>query len=72
MPETATDIRNKEYNYCYCKEELGCEMVHCNSDVYHFGEWFRLSCLKLKKVPHLKTWYCPECCKELKTKALNK
>jgi len=40
MPETATDGRYEEFNYCYCKEELGGEMVHCNSDVCHYGEWF--------------------------------
>ena len=27
-PESATDGRNIENSYCYCKEELGGEMVH--------------------------------------------
>lgn len=68
MPESATDGRNEEYTYCYCKEELGGEMVHCDNDVCHYGEWFHLSCLGLKKVPRSKTWHCPDCRKELKNK----
>ena len=57
------------YKYCYCKEELGGQMVHCdNDDECPYGEWFHLSCLKLKNVPRVKRWYCPQCRKESKQK----
>lgn len=67
MP-TVDDRGDSSYNYCYCKEELG-QMVHCdNNEKCPHGEWFHLSCLKLKNVPRVKKWYCPRCCKELKRK----
>ena len=32
MPDSATDDRDSnEYSYCYCKEELGGEMIHSNN-----------------------------------------
>ena len=44
-------------------------MIHCdNDDKCPYGEWFHLSCLRLKNVPHMKKWYCPQCRKELKHK----
>ena len=67
MPDSATDDRDSnEYNYCYCKEELGGEMIHCDNDNCPHGEWFRLSCLHLKRAPQAKKWYCPQCHKEIK------
>lgn len=45
------DRNDLSYKYCYCKEELGGQMIHC--------EWFHLSCLKLKNIPRVKKWYCP-------------
>ena len=41
-------------------------MIHCdNDDKCPYGEWFHISCLKLKNVPCVKKWYCPQCRKEL-------
>ena len=67
---TTIDGREEaNYKYCYCKEELGGQMVHCdNDDDCPYGEWFHLSCLKLKNVPRVKQWYCPQCRKESKQK----
>ena len=64
------DHRNDlSYKYCYCKEELGGQMVHCDNDENcPHGEWFHLSCLKLKNVPRVKKWYCPQYHKQLKDK----
>ena len=67
MPDSATDDRDSnQYNYCYCKEERGGEMIHCDNDNCPYGEWFHLSCLRLKKAPRTKTWHCPQCRKEVK------
>ena len=42
---TTTDNREEaNYKYCYCKEKLGGQMVHCdNDDDCPHGEWFYLS-----------------------------
>ena len=66
MPDSAIDGRDTHYNYCYCKEEIGGEMIHCDNDECPYGEWSHLSCLLLKKAPRTKTWYCLECRKKLK------
>ena len=70
LPTSTVDDRNDlQYGYCYCKEELGGQMIRCdNDDKCPYGEWFHLSCLKLKNVPLTKKWYCPQCRKELKQK----
>jgi len=67
MPEAAVDDRgDPQYNYCYCKEELGGKMIHCDKEKCPYGEWFHLNCLKLKSAPHSKKWYCPQCHMESK------
>jgi len=67
MPGSATDDRDSyECNYCYCKEEQGGEMIHCDNDNCPHEEWFHLSCLHLKRAPRAKKWYCPQCRKEIK------
>ena len=50
-----------DYDYCYCKEELGGEMVCCDNSNCISGQWFHLSCLNIKTTPRAKTWYCPTC-----------
>ena len=60
-PATAVVDHPSTYNYCYCKRELGGEMVCCDNDECPDGQWFHLSCLKLKKAPRVKKWYCPHC-----------
>ena len=52
---------NSGYDYCYCKEELGGEMICCDNSDCKSGQWFHLSCLNLKTSPHVKKWYCPTC-----------
>ena len=53
------------YDYCYCKEELGGEMICCENSNCNSGQWFHLSCLKIKIAPRVKKWYCPTCrCQE--------
>ena len=46
LPASTVDDRNddSQYRYCYCKQELGGQMIHCDN----INEWFHLSCLKLK------------------------
>ena len=62
IPNSVIDDTNTtDYNYCYCKEEKGGEMVCCDSDKCPYGQWFHLCCLKLNKVPCAKKWYCPDC-----------
>ena len=61
MPDTAMVDHSSTYNYCYCKEELGGEMICCDNGECTRGQWFHLSCLKVKKVPRVKKWYCPHC-----------
>ena len=57
--------RTSSYDYCYCKEELGGEMVCCNNSGCNSGQWFHLSCLNIKTTPRVKKWYCPTCsCQE--------
>ena len=47
--------------YCICRStsDEG-RMVSCD----RCDEWFHLECLKLKRLPTAKTWYCPECRKK--------
>ena len=49
------------YVYCYCKEDKGGEMVGCDNDNCESGQWFHLSCLKLKNSPRSNKWYCANC-----------
>ena len=51
-PGTAPCFEGDSYNYCYCKEECGGEMVGCDNPRCQAGEWFHLSCLRLKKKSH--------------------
>ena len=46
-------------NYCIpnCKVTEACEIVGCDS----CGNWYHLSCVKLKNVPKTNTWYCTSC-----------
>jgi len=60
------DSNSAEYKYCYSKEEQGDTMIHCDNDNCPDGEWFHLTCLKLQKVLHSKTWLCPTCWKVTK------
>ena len=42
------------YDYCYCKEELGGEMICCDNSDCKSGQWFHLSCLNIKTTPRVK------------------
>ena len=59
MPCAPTPNDDSTYNYCYCKEEQGGEMVGCDNPGCQAGEWFHLSCLRLKRKPLCIKWYCP-------------
>ena len=59
--DSPTPNDDSSYNYCYCKEEHGGEMVGCDNPRCQAGEWFHLSCLRLKKKPLCIKWYCPHC-----------
>ena len=39
----------------------GGEMVCCDVENCPLGKWFHLSCLRLRKAPRTKKWYCPDC-----------
>ena len=54
------------YDYCYCKEELGGEMICCDNSDCISGQWFHLSCLNIKTTPRVKKWYCPTCQEQFK------
>ena len=44
--------------YCVCNSTSGNnEMVGCDS----CDNWFHPACLKLKRLPTTKIWYCPQC-----------
>ncbi len=51
---------SKEAIYCVCRKPESGDMVGCD-------EWFHLTCLKLKRKPSAKTWYCKKC-KRVKSK----
>ena len=56
MPsDTVTPNDESSYNFCYCKEECGGEMVGCENPRCQAGGWF----IKAKKVPVCIKWYCP-------------
>ena len=62
MPSAVVnDSTSAEYNYCYCKAELGGTMICCENDECSQGQWFHLTCLKLQSAPRCKKWYCPHC-----------
>ena len=68
MPSAAVnDSGSQEHNYCYCKAELGGTMICYENDECSQGQWFHLTCLKLKSAPHCKKWHCPYC-RKLQTK----
>ena len=54
--------------YCYCRQpdDGSSIMVACDSESCPYGEWFHLSCLKLKRVPK-GSWYCKDCRKANRT-----
>ena len=46
MPSAVVnDSTSVEYNYCYCKAELGGTMICCENDECSQGQWFHLACL---------------------------
>ena len=53
--------RDGVYIYCYCKQDNGGEMVGCDNKECQHGQWFHLTCLKMKKPPRASKWYCPNC-----------
>jgi len=62
MPtEISTVGSDGRYIYCYCKEDTGGDMIGCDNKGCCYGEWFHLSCLKMKSFPHSSKWYCPNC-----------
>jgi len=65
MP-TIDDRGDSIYNYCYCKEEVGCVMNHCGNNKCPHGEWFHLKSFKLKNASCTKQWHFNQCHKELK------
>lgn len=57
---------SSDYNYCYCNEEKGGEMVCCDNNSCQYGQWFHIKCLNLKSAPKVKHWYCSDCRKQMK------
>ena len=58
-PQMLKDMANDvQRTYCVCKSfsEEG-DMVGCDK----CDQWFHISCLKLKRLPKAKTWYCKDC-----------
>ena len=55
------DSNSSDYKYCDCKEDQGGTMICCDTDNCPYGQWFHLTCLKLKSTPRSKKWYCPYC-----------
>ena len=62
MPDqtASASVVNDGYAYCYCKDDLGGEMVGCDNPNCKYGSWFHLACLKISK-PRSGKWYCPDC-----------
>lgn len=59
-PVVAADTLGQR-TYCVCKTTEDNEnMVACD----RCDQWFHPRCLKLKRLPQSKTWYCPKCRKE--------
>ena len=56
--ESVPGPSNIEKTYCFCKTtDVNREMVGCD----RCDQWFHPKCLKLKKLPTTKSWYCPSC-----------
>ena len=53
--------RDGVHIYCYCKQDNGGEMVGCDNKECQHGQWFHLTCLKMKRPPRASKWYCPNC-----------
>ncbi|XP_065916067.1 uncharacterized protein [Dysidea avara] len=62
MPDqtVSASVVNSKYIYCYCKKDIGGEMVGCDNPDCKHGSWFHLVCLKIPK-PRSCKWYCPDC-----------
>ena len=62
MPDqiAAASVVSAEYEFCYCKEDKGGDMVGCDNPNCLRGFWFHLECLKIPK-PRSCKWYCPNC-----------
>ncbi|XP_065649892.1 uncharacterized protein LOC136078307 [Hydra vulgaris] len=74
--ENAEPILNREkskLSYCICNNEQvntstenDGDMVGCDK----CDQWFHLKCLKLKRLPTSKVWYCQKCKNGIKSKYL--
>lgn len=54
-------VHEQNKTYCICKSKTGeGEMVACDK----CNNWYHPGCLKLKKLPNQKVWYCPSCRKK--------
>ncbi|XP_069108924.1 uncharacterized protein [Argopecten irradians] len=59
VPKPADDDKT----FCVCKTtDDNADMVGCD----RCDNWFHPACLKLKRLPKSKTWYCPKCRREKK------
>ena len=47
---------------CFCRGPISEPVVSC-SNVECPYEKFQIACLSLSKLPTLKSWYCPHCCR---------
>ena len=51
-----------EQGICFCKGQNSNHVVSCSNVECPHGK-FHISCLSLREVPTLKTWYCSHCCR---------
>ncbi|XP_021362623.1 uncharacterized protein LOC110456300 [Mizuhopecten yessoensis] len=64
-PSNRITINNNDKTFCVCKTKNdNVDMVGCD----RCNDWFHPSCLKLKRLPKAKTWYCPKCRRQKKKK----
>lgn len=59
LPELPKQPLGPKQTFCICgtSNDTDSDMVGCDN----CNEWFHIACLKLKRLPRSKTWYCKTC-----------
>uniref|UniRef100_A0A1X7SWP5 PHD-type domain-containing protein n=1 Tax=Amphimedon queenslandica TaxID=400682 RepID=A0A1X7SWP5_AMPQE len=59
VSESATNEKNEDNKYCFCKEHKDGKMIACDGPKCDI-EWFHYKCVGVSRKPK-GNWYCPNC-----------